>query len=460
MALTLVGRGARALAEQLNAYYRVLRGTDPDSVDLRLNGGGRFAVHHSGTNAVVFQVTDAGASGTIDVPAGSIGTSDLADNAVTSQKIAPNTIVAADIGVGAVTGSGLGAGGNLAAGAVGTADLADGAVTSQKIADGTIADADVAGSAGIGLAKLAHVGAGNVLKSSGSANVGGQVANADVAANAAIAYAKLALGASIVNADVSGSAAIALSKLAPGAAGVLKSNGSAISAGNLVATSDMAANTINGDRILDASIPSAKIIGGATIPADSIDSSHIVNGSIQAADIAPGALPALLYTTGHMASNTASVHYNPVSTAYRHLTIVVWGRSSAAGVSDALFVRLNLDTGNTYYAQMVVGSGAAAAGLEASLAATYPIVGYLPGASAAAGIFSAVRLDIPGYTSAAAGHSIIGTGGFSSGTATGNHSVRALYGYHHVSAAVTAVWVAPVTGPFVPGSIVSFFGWP
>jgi hypothetical protein len=224
--LTLVDRGVRALAEQLNRYYRVLKGVDADSIALRLTSGGigQFVVRHSVTNADLFRVTDT----TVTVPPGTIA----------------------------------GAG------------LADGAVTSAKIADQTIVDADVSPTAAISVTKLAHVGAGNVLKSGGSANAAGQVVNADVAPAAAISVTKLAH---------------------VGAGNVVRSDGSQNVAGQVV-TGDIANGTImdadinsaaaiDGSKLADASVPSSKIMGGATIPANSIDASHIIDGSIMNAEI-------------------------------------------------------------------------------------------------------------------------------------------------------------------------------
>jgi hypothetical protein len=57
-------------------------------------------------------------------------------------------------------------------------------ITSADIVDGTIVNADVAAAAALALSKLAHVGAGNVLRSDGSANAAGPVATADLAADA------------------------------------------------------------------------------------------------------------------------------------------------------------------------------------------------------------------------------------------------------------------------------------
>lgn len=71
------------------------------------------------------------------------------------------------------------------------ADVAAGAgIAKSKLAALGIVDSDVTGP--IGLAKLTHVGAGNVLKSNGTTNAPGQIVNADVAAGAGIVQSKLA----------------------------------------------------------------------------------------------------------------------------------------------------------------------------------------------------------------------------------------------------------------------------
>jgi hypothetical protein len=285
VAITLVPKYVRAVAEQLNAYYRVLKGTDPDSIDLRLNGGGRFAVHHSGTNAVVFQVTDAGSSGfgqgtvtsyhiadgTImdaDIGAGAainggkiaLGTisggasGQIAPSTIASSNILDGTIVDADISPAAAINGGKIALGTISGGASG--QIAPSTIASSNILDGTIVNADIAaaGTANIAITKLADIGTNNVLRSSGAGNVGGKVVTGDIAAN------------TILNGNIDPLAGIAITKLADvGANNVLRSNGAGNVAGKIV-TNDMAANSINGDRLTDGTVPGGKITGGAPPP--------------------------------------------------------------------------------------------------------------------------------------------------------------------------------------------------
>ncbi len=338
MALGTVARGVEALAAQLNSYYRVLKGVDPDSVFVRLLPGGvsSFEVRHSGTNAPIIKVADAGVTGVITPADGTVTNPKLVDGAVDSRVIADGTIVNADVNAAAgivvtklaplgannVLKSNPGGTANVAGQVVnadvaasGTANIAvnkladlgannvlrsDGAgnvagkIVSADITDGTIVNADINAGAGIVPSKLAAISTGQILKDVGAGVVGGGLlrdVNVDTAGTANIAVNKLAdLGANnvlrssgagnvagkvvsadiqdltIVDGDIAASAAIAITKLADvGANNVLRSNGSGNVAGKVV-TNDMAINSINGDRLLDGSVPGAKISGGAPPP--------------------------------------------------------------------------------------------------------------------------------------------------------------------------------------------------
>jgi hypothetical protein len=316
--------------------YRVLKGIDPDSVYVRLATGGTFEVRHSASNAAVFKVTDQGAGGSVSIPAGSVGSAEIADGSIVdadvnasanvavsklaasgtanrvlataasapaswqqviAAMIANNNVLAGHIWPGGAANANRVLrstdGNNSAWGQVQGGDIApnnvvaghiwpEGAGNANKLlrtTDGTNTSWGIPNTTMLG-----GSGAPNtVLRTNDGINpLFGQVQNGDIAANA-VDSSKIADG-SIVNADVNAAAALALSKLAPGAAGVLKSNGTTISAGNLVVTGDMAANTINGDRIADASITSAKLTG-ASVPAGSITTTEIADGTIQNVDV-------------------------------------------------------------------------------------------------------------------------------------------------------------------------------
>jgi hypothetical protein len=356
VALTLVAKYTRALAENFNSIYRVLKGTDPDSIDLRLNGGGRFAVHNSGTNAVVFQVTDGGATGTY--APGDIGTADLADGAVTSAKILDRTIATSDIASQAVTSFEIADGTiqtvDIADGAVTSAKILDGAVTSAKIVDGAIVDADVNAAANISGSKLADgtVTSAKILDGTlanadvnaaagityGKLALTNSIVNADVNSAAAVAYSKLALTNSIVNADVNSAAGIVVSKLAAGGSanqvvrttdGTTMTLGQVVSAmiadGTIMDVDINSAANIDGAKLLNNSVPAIKLSGGIPPPVNTVDSSSIIDNSIMNVDInsaagilgsklAAGTVTATQLAAGASGLITSSATFGPAST--------------------------------------------------------------------------------------------------------------------------------------------------
>jgi hypothetical protein len=148
---------------------------------------------------------------------------------------------------------------------------------------GLIANADILGAAAIALSKLAVGAANSVVVTNGGATAltAALLLNANVDPAAAIALSKLAAGSvgllrsdgsvisagnQIANVDVAVAAAIALSKLAPGSAGFVKSNGSTISAGNTVANTDLTIPYQSTQVVGSTSGPTTASASYATVP--------------------------------------------------------------------------------------------------------------------------------------------------------------------------------------------------
>lgn len=141
MTLDLVPRSARAVAEQINKYYRVFKGVDPDTILIRLPSGGAFQVLHSVTGLPILSVSDAGFDATIgtgDLADGIVTTPKLANQAVTNVKIADGTIGTQHIADQQITSA------KITDGTIATIDLADQAVTTPKLADGSVTAAKLA----------------------------------------------------------------------------------------------------------------------------------------------------------------------------------------------------------------------------------------------------------------------------------------------------------------------------
>lgn len=192
MGISLVPRTARALSAQLNAYYRVLKGVDPDSVALRLPSGGSFEVRHSATAAPVFTVTDAGATLTVgneDLADNSIDASTkLADGSVTTVKLAPSAVTNPKIAVKTIRGGVDGPNGRIADLSIVDGDISATAnINGAKLADSSIPSTKIIGGATI---------PANSIDSSHILN--GSIQNADLALPLLIAQTTLAAPAAVV----------------------------------------------------------------------------------------------------------------------------------------------------------------------------------------------------------------------------------------------------------------------
>jgi hypothetical protein len=300
MTIQLLPRSVRAMADQINAYYRVWKGIDADSLALRLSSGGTFEIRHSVTNAPVLTVNDSGANVTPVIPAGSITTTQIADGTIVDIDISPGASIDAV---------------KLRDATVLLAKMAPNSVDSSKIVDGSIVNADINAAAAIAGSKLADgsiTGLKIMASEINSAHLqDGTIQGADVG-SAQLTAVKLNGGGTanrlfattdgttvtmqqVGDALVATGAGIALSKLLAGAAGVLKSNGSVITAGNAIVSADIADGTIvdadinasaniNGAKLADGSVTSAKL-AGASVPPGSITTTEIANNTIVDADI-------------------------------------------------------------------------------------------------------------------------------------------------------------------------------
>jgi hypothetical protein len=321
MTLGLVPRSARSLAEHLNKYYRVLTGVDADSVALRLPAGGSFEVRHSVTQAPILKVTDAGLTGTID-----------------------------------------------------GASVADGTISSAEIADDTIVNADVNAAANIAVSKLAHIGAGNVLRSNGSGNVGGPVV-----------------------------------------------------------TTDMVINTINADRLQDSTITAAKLGGSLTAQGSGLIAAQVLG------------------------SASTIVTFSGIPQTFKHLQLVLSGRSDAAATAVNATLRFNLDASGLYQGESMSASGSTVSALEQAPTSTSAFIGSVPAASGGANIFNATTLIIPNYT-VTRFRSLHGSCQFATNNLAGQAGIQTFGMIYYGTAPVTTIQIALSAGQWVTGSVFSLYG--
>ena len=104
--------------------------------------------------------------------------------------------------------------------------------------------------------------------------------------------------------------------------------------------------------------------------------------------------------SGILGSDTASITLTPIPALWTHLMLLTIARSSVAATVDPFLLRFNGDTGANYDHQIIQGDQATMTAAE-SFAATSTQIGFLPGSTAVASSFAAVRTVIMDYTDTA-----------------------------------------------------------
>lgn len=141
---------------------------------------------------------------------------------------------------------------------------------------------------------------------------------------------------------------------------------------------------------------------------------------------------------------------------YAHLLIEVNGRGDTAASTINCNVRLNNDTAGNYYYQRLRGNGATASAAE-GLAQTAYLAGFLPAASAPAGIGGSVRMRIPSYSSSALTKGLESASSTAVALSTGNLFVDQIMGVWNNAAAVTRVTVLASVGNFAIGTRLTVY---
>jgi len=149
----------------------------------------------------------------------------------------------------------------------------------------------------------------------------------------------------------------------------------------------------------------------------------------------------------------ASVTFYNIPQNYSALQLTIYARSDRAAVAnDTLNLRLNLDAGANYDFNTPYISDTTITG-NIAVAATAIGLGYIPAATATAGVFDSYSIVIPSYAETTGQKSVTGTGTLKTGTATANLFIFAISGWWRSTAAITSVRLLPGAGNFIAGSI-------
>lgn len=155
-----------------------------------------------------------------------------------------------------------------------------------------------------------------------------------------------------------------------------------------------------------------------------------------------------------LGASAASIDVTGISATYANLMISVYVRGDVAATTTPLLMRFNGDSGANYDFQQLIGSTATASASE-TFASTSMQVGYCPGSTATANVFSGAEVFIPHYAGSSNNKSALSLSGLKFSAVSGGMNVIIIGCNWRSNAAINQITFLPTTGNFVSGSRVT-----
>lgn len=146
-----------------------------------------------------------------------------------------------------------------------------------------------------------------------------------------------------------------------------------------------------------------------------------------------------------------------IPATYRHLRLVVAGRSTNASADDGVFMRFNGDATAVYDWQTLRASGTAVSATE-GIGQTYLDVGRLPAGNAPTGIAGSLVIDIPDYAQASLHKTFVSANTNKRDAVVGGLDTRQHSGAWRSTAAINQIAVAALTGSLLSGTVATLYG--
>lgn len=160
-----------------------------------------------------------------------------------------------------------------------------------------------------------------------------------------------------------------------------------------------------------------------------------------------------------LTSTAASIVFSSIPATYRHLRLVILGRSSRGdATSDYLNIRFNGDTGNNYDDAFLEQTDTTMSS-DSNPADSSILAAQLPTDTGPASAAGAATIDIPGYAQTVLHKSLVGHSQITRGTAAGDIRQTIHGGMWRSTAAINSITLFPQAGGTLAiGTIVTLYG--
>ena len=212
-------------------------------------------------------------------------------------------------------------------------------------------------------------------------------------------------------------------------------------------------NVTNSDRLQMDGSGNTSFYGAVSIPPS-------VGGTMSTTSY--GTVPVKIAEVSPNGVNSVQLGPSPLPTGFRHLLIQWHARGDLAQLNTQIAFRINTLTG-TYDTAIVFFQGSVtlvSAAEDATL--SFMHMGYIPGATAQAGLFGTGECKIMNYNSTSGHKTTIHQSAWSEAVAS-NQTIRSTIGassWRTTGTAITRIDVMCGSGNFVSGSVITLYGLP
>lgn len=157
-------------------------------------------------------------------------------------------------------------------------------------------------------------------------------------------------------------------------------------------------------------------------------------------------------------TGTGTVTFSSIPASFTDLVVVVRGRGAKSATFDDLYLRLNGDSGANYDFQSLDSQGTGTPAEVQGIAQTQIGIGWLPAASAPAGVAGYAEVEIFDYAGTTLQKATRHSSSVKLANSSGNVFHKDGSGWWRDASVVTSVSVILPGGDFASGSVVSLYG--
>lgn len=198
-------------------------------------------------------------------------------------------------------------------------------------------------------------------------------------------------------------------------------------------------------------------IGTVNLEAGAVTSNKIVAGAVDTDQFAAGAVP-LLIETQTLGAPAATITFSSIPQQYTNLLIIMFARSTGAGVDTITMTFNGLAVMRYGYISTTINQAGTSAATHGDGTATYMLISSLCDTNSPANVFSPIIIEVPNYSNPSVSKCAIAHSAYLRSSVSAN--ARMAGGYWSTPTGVTSIELTANGGSFAANTVASLYGLP